>query len=118
MNDIEFIKELDKRIELVRNAWADELVAVLNDDKIEEGSLKYEARCKKIKKKYAPLMAEILMIRDEAFERAYQQQEKDYANQFVSTEIDRGETDDSGRPLDVYWKDGAWHKYNRPKSDK
>ena len=118
MNDIEFIKELDKRIELVHDAWADELIALLNDEKIEEGSAKYEKRCKQLSKKYAPLIADILLIRDEVFERAYQKQEADYANQFVASETDRGETDDSGRPLDVYWKDGQWHKYKRPKTDK
>ena len=113
MNDIEFIKELDKRIEWVRNSWTDDLVLLLANKNIEEGSKKYLAQENKLAKKYAPVIAELLAIRQEAFDRAYKKQEAEYSAQFVDPIQEETIVDENGRPRGKYWKDGKWHNYKK-----
>lgn len=117
MNEIEFIKELDERIGWVQNTWADDLALLLADENIEQGSKKYEAEQKKISKKYAPIIAELLTIRQRAFDKAYKKQEAEYAAQFVEPIKEQSELDENGRPRGKYWKDGKWHNYKKIKTE-
>ena len=114
MDYIEFIKELDKRIEFVRNSWTDDLALLLADDNIEEGSKAYQTQYSKLSKKYAPIIAELLAVREDAYDKAYKIQEQEYAAQFKDVkQQDDSPLDENGRPRGKYWKDGAWHDHKK-----
>ncbi len=118
MDYIEFIKELDKRIEFVRDSWTDDLALLLADDRIEEGSKKYEAKYNKLSKKYAPIIAELMLIREDAYSKAYKKQEEAYIAQFKDAEKeDNSLVDENGRPKGKYWKDGAWHDHKKTSNE-
>ena len=117
MDYIEFINRIDGHIEVVRNAWADDLLKLENSD-ILKSSKKYEKEKQKLATKYAPLITDLLDLREKAYSNAYQIQEEEYAKQFEDPIKEVSEVDENGRPRDVYWKDGAWHKYKRNNDDK
>lgn len=110
MDNIELIHELDERLELVRNAWSDELIELYNNPKIEMNSRKYQNAIKKLSKKYSPLMAKILILRQETFDREYARQQR---IEQPETEQSASELDEFGRPKDKYWKDGKWQYYKK-----
>lgn len=110
MNDLELIHELDARLELVRTAWADELIELCNNSKIEKDSRKYQNTIKKLSKKYSPLMAKILIERQNAFDRELARQQN--AEQ-QETKQGESKLDEFGRPKDKYWKDGKWQYYKK-----
>ncbi len=112
MNDLELIHELDDRLEIVRNAWSDEMIKLYNNPKIEPDSREYQRQMKILSKKYSPLMAKILIARQDAFNREYKRQKNMEINAKGSSSS--LEVDEFGRPKNKYWKDGEWHYYKRP----
>lgn len=113
MDDIELIHELDDRLELVRNAWSDELVELSKNSKISKDSKQYKKIVDKLSKKYSPLMAKILIARQDAFDREYARQQRTEQLEIKQSE---SELDEFGRPKDKYWKDGKWQYYKKPGS--
>lgn len=116
MNDLELIHELDDRLELVRNAWSDDMIKLYNNSKIEPDSRAYQRQMKLLSKKYSPLMAKILIARQDAFDREYKRQKSMETN--IKGASSNLEVDEFGRPKHKYWKDGEWHDYKRPEGQK
>lgn len=115
MDDLEFIKELDDRIDLVTEQWSNELLEVMNNESIVEGSYTYESKCNKINKKYGPLLSKIITMRNEAFDREAKKQNEQYADKFEEVKKEESFLDENGRPRDRYWKNGQWHFYKKNK---
>lgn len=114
MDDLQFIKELDSRLELVQNAWADELVMLSNSQKYQQGTLAYNRKKTKIDKKFVPILSMIINERNAAFERENLRQQKDLQNQFATNDNQAQTiTDSHGRPKGKYWKDGKWQDYKK-----
>ncbi len=114
MNLVEFIAELDKRIELVQNTWTDDLVVLLANDKIPEGSARYTREYNKLAKKYAPIVAELLEIRKEAYNKQANLENKEYEERFVEVKKeDDSPVDANGRPKGKMWKNGQWVEYKK-----
>lgn len=116
MNNLELIHELDDRLELVRTAWSEELVKIVNDPQIEPNSRAYQKAVSKISKKFSPLMAKILVARQDAFDREYAYQQSLLKNN-SQTSNSGSKVDENGRPVDKYWKDGKWQYYKKPKQE-
>ena len=118
MNDLEFIAELDKRIEIIQDAWAEDLTRLENDKRIQKDSAKYNKQVDILAEKYAPILAEILNERQEAYSREAKKQEKEYFAQY-NEENNKEDSlvDEYGRPKGYIWKDGAWQARKKKSDD-
>ena len=108
MNNLELIAELDKRLELINEQWAQEVASLL--EKHNEGSAKFEKESKRLNKKYAAMTARVMVLREEVYSNEAKKQDEEYEAQFVDVlrEEDKSELDEFGRPKHMIWKDGRW----------
>ncbi|MBQ8468333.1 MAG: hypothetical protein IJ542_01085 [Clostridia bacterium] len=113
MADLDFaekIRELDKQYDFVNECWGKE-VADLIGTGIDVNSKKYEKELKKINKKYADLASDILLIRDEYYEKLVKQRTEEMEQEFQEPEEKKkkkGELDENGRPIGKKWVNGEW----------
>ena len=117
MNDLEFIAEIDKRINAVNEAMARDVLFLEKNTKIKKDSKEYNKELKLIIDRYAPVMALMLKERDEAYEREAKKQSDEYYAQYEdsSKDIKNAQLDENGRPIGYIWKDGTWEK-RKPKN--
>lgn len=114
MTNIELIENLDGKIKIIYEQWGEDLAMLLKKHK--EGSKKFNAEKAKLEKKYAPLLAKIIVFRDEVFEKEAAIQEAAYAAQFSEPEEEKPLLDEDGRPRNMIWKDGKWQQ-RKPKTE-
>lgn len=113
MNNLEIIAEIDRRMEALHERWSSEIADIVNVKKISPTSLKYEKALKKLEDKYAGQIAELLLDREEIYNKEYLRQEEEYEAEFINAEEPEKVVDDYGRPIGKYWKDGKWVEHKK-----
>ena len=87
MTDLELIAELDKRLDLVNQRMADEVAEIMADQTLTK-SQKSELS-DSITTWYARLASDIIVMREAAFDREYQSQQKKYEEGFEKKQTEK-----------------------------
>ena len=104
------LKSYDKQYEHVVEMWGEEIKKLCQDEKIKPDSRKFEKMVAKINHKYADIASDILVEREEVYEKLVQEQNEEYFSQFSEPEKDEpvAVVDENGRPVGKKWVDGHW----------
>ncbi len=104
MTNIEYIKELDKRIEQINLQWSGEVSEILKSKKNVKNPAWGEEKIKEINNGYAVLLAEVIDERQKAYDKEYQVQLKAYEDEFVPKIPENSQSVDKIR-IDGQWID-------------
>ena len=114
MSNVEWIENIDMQIDRVQKEWADQVIELINDKSAPEGSFKYKRKFKALSNKYAPIIADLLIMRQDAYQKQVKIEEAELESQFENAQDkDEDLLYDNGRPKDMIWKDGGWVKIDR-----
>jgi len=114
MSNVEWIANIDMQIDRVQKEWADQVIMLLNDPDAPEGSFKYKRKFKALANKYAPMIADLNIMREEAYDKQVKIEDEMLEAEFSEVEEpDEEILDDNGRPKGFIWKDGGWVKIDR-----
>lgn len=104
------LKNLDKQYEHIVELWGEEIKKLCEDATIKPNSRKFEKMVAKINHKYADMASDVLVEREEVYDKLVEEQNEEYFSQFSDPVKDEPASvvDENGRPIGKKWVDGHW----------